>query len=120
MSVTFPRPDIPIYSNPPVTEMLLSIQFATLPAFRSYHVGLLWSQLRREYPTISEQAPLGAVFETFGVSSPHTGLFPLGMLLGTQMSRFWLESADGIDVLQIQQDRIIHNWRQRNGAVYPH
>jgi hypothetical protein len=34
MPASAPRPDIPIYSNPPVTEMLLSVQFATLPSLR--------------------------------------------------------------------------------------
>jgi uncharacterized protein (TIGR04255 family) len=120
MPASAPRPDIPIYSNPPVTEMLLSVQFATLPSFRSFHIGLLWEELRKEYPSVSEQMPLAAVFETFGASAPQPIQLTLGFPLAPQMSRFWLESPDGAHVLQIQQDRIVHNWRKKGDAAYPH
>jgi uncharacterized protein (TIGR04255 family) len=119
MSASVPRPDIPDYSDPPVSEMFLSVQFATLPAFRSFHVGLLWDGLRQEYPNVSEQMPLPAIFETFGISAPQPVQIPLGMLFTPQMSRFWLESPDSVHVLQIQQDRIVHNWRKKDGAPYP-
>jgi uncharacterized protein (TIGR04255 family) len=120
MPAPVPRPDIPIYSNPPVTEMVLSVQFATLPTFRSFHIGLLWEELRKEYPTVSEQMPLAAVFETFGASAPQPVPLTLGFPFAPQMSRFWLESPDGAHVVQIQQDRIVHNWRKKGDSPYPH
>jgi uncharacterized protein (TIGR04255 family) len=36
------------------------------------------------------------------------------------MPRFWFEEKDGAHLLQIQQDRIVHNWRKREAEQdYP-
>jgi uncharacterized protein (TIGR04255 family) len=36
------------------------------------------------------------------------------------MSRFWFEEASGEHLMQIQNDRIVHNWRKREpGGEYP-
>ncbi|MDQ2803042.1 MAG: TIGR04255 family protein [Pseudomonadota bacterium] len=114
--------DLPSFRHPPLTEAVLSIQFATLVAFQSVHAGLLWSELRNTYPRASEQAPLVSMFETFGgVPAPHTLMVPqIQAFLSPPTPRFWFEAADGEHLLQIQQDRIIHNWRKRDESrQYP-
>jgi hypothetical protein len=65
--------DLPDFSLPPVNEVILSLQFATLEKLRSYHIGLLWSEFKAEYPDISEQQPISAAFETFGTVWPAPG-----------------------------------------------
>ena len=71
-----PKPaDLPDFKKPPVSEVVLSLQFASISTFRSIHVGLLWQRFRREYPKVSEQAPLQATFETFGVVPANPGSF---------------------------------------------
>jgi len=105
------------FDRPPVNEVFLSIQFASLSGLQSGHIGLLWNTLRKEYPTIIEQGPLNPVFETFG---PTSGMQPpsvqIQMLLAPPMSRFWFQEASGEELVQIQQDRIIHNWRSQDVA----
>jgi uncharacterized protein (TIGR04255 family) len=109
------RPDdLPDFKRPPITEVVLSLQFASLPKFRSAYVGLLWERFRSEYPNISEQAPLQATFETFGAMPANPSPFlQIETLLSPPMPRFWFEEQDGAHLLQIQQDRILHNWRKR-------
>jgi uncharacterized protein (TIGR04255 family) len=113
--------DLPDFLRPPVSEVALSIQFEALQSFRSAHIGLLWQRVRDQYPKISEQAPLPAAFETFGsvpVIAPTRPI--IEALMSPPMPRFWFESLDSRDLLQIQQDRIIQNWRRREAEEeYP-
>lgn len=107
------RPDdLPEFRRPPVTEVVLSLQFATLGNLRSYHIGLLWERIRERYPTVTEQAELPPVFETFG-GRPVTQQVHLQIetLFKPPMPRYWFEAQDG-GLFQLQQDRLIHNWRQ--------
>ncbi|MGH7099830.1 MAG: TIGR04255 family protein [Stellaceae bacterium] len=110
-----PRPaDLPDFERPPINEVVLSIQFASIPAFRSVHIGLLWDKFRQEYPKVSERPPLPAAFETFGGMPVNPApLFQIEALTAPPMSRFWFEEEEGAEIIQIQQDRIVHNWRKR-------
>jgi uncharacterized protein (TIGR04255 family) len=106
--------DLPDFKRPPVTEVVLSLQFASLSKFRNAYVGLLWERFRNEYPNVSEQAPLPATFETFGAIPANPSPFlPIEALLSPPTPRFWFEEKEGVHLLQIQQDRILHNWRKR-------
>jgi uncharacterized protein (TIGR04255 family) len=113
--------DLPDFSRPPVSEVALSIQFASIARFQNSYVGLLWERLRNEYPNVSEQPPLAAAFETFG-GAPAAAFPPflIETLLSPPMRRFWFEGADSRELLQVQQDRIVHNWRKRESEEeYP-
>ncbi len=117
-----PRPPgLPNFKSPPVTEVVLSVQFAAMPLFRSVHAGLYWSELRDEYPITSEQVPISPVFETFGGAPKLPGF--QGWSFQAQVPlplRHWFETANGEHLVQLQQDRILHNWRQRSPEMeYP-
>jgi len=108
--------NLPDFRKPPLSEVVLSVQFASIPTFRSVHVGLLWENFRREYPKVSEQAPLQATFETFGIMPANPApFFQIETFLSPPMPRYWFEEQDGSELLQVQQDRIVHNWRKREG-----
>jgi uncharacterized protein (TIGR04255 family) len=110
--------DFPNFERPPINEVALSFQFAPLPKFRSAYVGLLWQRLRSEYPKASEQPALLPSFETFPTPDPLPFQFAPFSL--PPMPRFWFEESDGAHLLQIQQDRIVHNWRKREAEQdYP-
>jgi uncharacterized protein (TIGR04255 family) len=124
MAATCSRPpDLPNFERPPVTEVYLSIQFGSLTGFRSGHVGLLWSKFRDQYPKILEQMPLQPVFESFGApTEPTPSGFQIQVesLLAPPVSRYWFLDDNEDELIQIQQDRIIHNWRKtREDQVYP-
>jgi uncharacterized protein (TIGR04255 family) len=106
-------PGLPNFTRPPVTEAVLSIQFAALPAMRTVHAGLYWQSIRTEYPKTSEQGPVPPAFETFG-GTPTIPSFQVHALLVPPMPRHWFETESGEHLVQLQPDRIIHNWRQRN------
>jgi uncharacterized protein (TIGR04255 family) len=124
MAASSPRaPDLPNFDRPPVAEVYLSIQFGSLTNFRNGHVGLLWNKFRDKYPKILEQMPLQPVFESFGMPTeptPPSFQIQVESLLAPPMSRYWFLNDKEDELIQIQQDRILHNWRKtREDQVYP-
>jgi uncharacterized protein (TIGR04255 family) len=113
--------DLPDFTNPPLNEVVLSIQFASLTGLRSAYIGLFWERIRSEYPSVSEQAPIQAAYETFGIPNQVRPSVQIEMLMTPPLPRYWFERPNAPDLLQIQHDRILHNWRQQtdNSRVYP-
>jgi len=48
-------------------------------------------------------------FETFG---PQASLFSFGPINGPMHNRFWFTSTTGDEIIQFQNDRLLHNWRK--------
>jgi uncharacterized protein (TIGR04255 family) len=111
---------LPDFDRPPVTEVVLSIQFAALPLLRSVHAGMYWNEIRKEYPNASEQAPISPQFETFGPTPTLTAGIQIQAMFPPQMTRHWFETDGGEHLVQLQQDRLLHNWRKRTPEMeYP-
>jgi uncharacterized protein (TIGR04255 family) len=111
---------LPDFDHPPVTEVVLSIQFAAVPRLRTVHAGLYWNDIRSEYPNASEQAPIPPAFETFGTKPMLTSTIQIQAMLVPPVPRLWFETDDGEHLVQLQQDRLLHNWRKRSpGMEYP-
>jgi uncharacterized protein (TIGR04255 family) len=104
--------DLPEFERPPINEVVLSIQFASLTGFRNIHVGILWQQFAQRYPSVEEYPPIPAAFETFGVPPPVAELPQFTFVTHSPM-RYWFITADGNELLQVQPDRLVHNWRQQ-------
>jgi uncharacterized protein (TIGR04255 family) len=103
------------FRNPPVNEVVIGAYFTRdLHPMRAEHVGLFWSSVRPEFPTIQQQpivvSPVGApnLMIEFGTVGE---MFPL--------PRFWLESPNGETLIQIQRNAFLLNWRKKEGR-YPH
>jgi uncharacterized protein (TIGR04255 family) len=103
--------DLPDFERPPLSELVLSIQFGVLP-FRNVHAGILWQRLVASYPQVEEQPPIDPVFETFGPRQARAPQLSLELLPFPPV-RYWFVSSDGNELLQVQRDRLIHNWRRQ-------
>jgi uncharacterized protein (TIGR04255 family) len=103
------RPD---FADPPVVEMALGIQFRPLFGLRGIALGPLRERWRDKYPRLEEQPPLAPAIE--GPVTPGVGLI-LGFGPGAPL-RQWFLSEDGRELVQLQNDRLIVNWRQVDGA----
>lgn len=110
--MTFVRPkSLPDFERPPIDEVVLSIQFGDV-ALRNVNIGLLWERFKSDYPNVEEQAPINPIFETFGAlqaAPPNT----IQLMRFDQMGRFWFVSENQNELVQVQRDRFIHNWRSR-------
>ncbi len=110
--------DLPDFTNPPLNELVLSIQFAR--QIRSVDVGAIWRLFRDRYPKVEEQAPLAPVYEKFGLPPTPTEIPPFLFTTTPEVMRYWFVDKEGNQLLQVQSDRLIHNWRKNTlDAAYP-
>lgn len=117
MSNTHERPEqLPDYQNPPLNEVVLGVQFTPPRGYQQIYAGDVWKLFRSEYPVVQEQPPLPPNFEIFGL--PHTiGMAsPLNFVTGALHDRFWFLAPKGEELIQFQQDRMLHNWRKIAGV----
>src|SRR2546422_5562505 len=115
------RPNIPDFDNPPVVEVVLSIQFEPLEGLHTAHLGLLWGQFRDRFPRTEDQPPLNRVIEDLEPSvPPEAGGIRIEFFDRFPSPRLWFLNEDGTELIQVQQDRFIHNWRTvGEGKKYP-
>lgn len=112
-----PTPD---FGRPPVSEVVLSVQFEPIENMRGPQVGLLWAKFRHQFPRVEEHEPLAPVFEKFGSQEPAQFNVRLEFSNALPARRAWLLNERGDQLLQIQPDRLIHNWRKLNDEdTYP-
>jgi uncharacterized protein (TIGR04255 family) len=113
-------PDLADFAAPPLTEVVLGVQFNSIERFLSPHLGLVWERFKTMFPNIEERPALPPSFETFG---PHPQFFPaigLQIVTSADMPRMFFINNDRTQLLQVQKDRFLHNWRKvESGDDYP-
>lgn len=111
---------LPEFDNPPVIEVVLGVQFEKLDSLGTPQLGYAWHAFRDRFPETEQQPPLDPVFEQFG---PRAGRRPgvrLEFMAALPQPRLWLLNESGNELVQIQQDRFVRNWRKREDSdEYP-
>ena len=116
MSTT--RPRLPDFANPPLIEVALAVQFEPLTALRSLHLGLLWKRFQDSFPRTEEHPPRDLTVERFGVPTPPKMEVRFETTL--PVPRYWFLNEAGTELIQVQQDAFVHNWRKvGEGEEYP-
>lgn len=111
MSTQTQRPNhLPDFRNPPLNEVVLGVQFNSPQGYQQIYAGEVWNLFRSEFSKVEEQPPLAPAFETFGL--PTKGRQQIGLITGASHDRFWFLRPDGDELIQFQQDRLLHNWRR--------
>ncbi len=112
---------LPEFDNPPVVEVALSVQFDPLVKLRTPQLGLLWKEFGNDFPRIEEHPPIEPISETFGTrSAPTEPRVRVEMLRKPQVPRCWFLNEHGTELIQVQNDRFVHNWRKvQEGQEYP-
>lgn len=112
--------ELPGFDDPPVVETALGVEFAPLPLWSIPHYGMLWREIRAEYSQFEVQPPLVSQVEKFGADAkPEPPTFQVVPIKAPEL-RCWFVEQSGSRLLQVQQDRFIHNWRKTGGAEYLH
>jgi uncharacterized protein (TIGR04255 family) len=110
--------DLAEYENPPVTEVVCGVLFKTLENFRLPHFGLFWKLIEKEYPTCQEVAPLLPIIERYGAEEEQQQLQVA--FADIPSPRVWFVDAKGTGILQLQRDRLLHNWKKNKATdAYP-
>jgi uncharacterized protein (TIGR04255 family) len=111
---------LPDFTNPPVAEVALSLQFETIEGLRTAHLGLLWGEFRATLPKVEEQAPLDTGVEEFDIRPVSAPRVRIEAFDAPPVPRLWFLDESGMELIQVQQDRFINNWRRvGQGVQYP-
>ena len=108
--------DLPEFDNPPVVEVAIGVQFRPLPGLRGLNLAPLQAIWRDAYPILQEQPPLMPVVEgdPQGAGQLQLSLLPVPVV------RQWFLDQSGNELVQVQPDRFLINWRAGEPAEkYP-
>jgi uncharacterized protein (TIGR04255 family) len=104
---------LPDFANPPVSEVALSLQFEPLKGLTGPVLGLLWGSFKSDYPKVEEHPTLEPVIERFGTDLPIPKVhFQFQVLEAAPPMRVWFLNEAETELVQVQQDRFVHNWRK--------
>ena len=116
----FPQFALADFHEPPVVETVLSAQFERLSAMRVVHFGLFWRKVKDRFPQTEERPALTPMIELFPDPMMSSGRVRFEAMEVPQ-SRLWLLNDAGTEMIQIQNDRFIKNWRKKAETdPYPH
>jgi len=111
---------LPDFENPPLVEVALSVQFEPIEQMRTPQIGFLWAEFRDRFPVTQEHPPVDPVIERFGIARTGAPEVRLQMLESPPLPRVWFVNPTGTELIQVQNDRFIHNWRKvDDGDKYP-
>jgi len=105
--------DLPDFRQPPLSEVVLSLQFDPLDRLKTPLIGILWNRFRERLPEIEEHPPLPQVVERF--DGPVPAKVDVVIEEKPPVPRVWFLAPEKTELIQVQQDRFIHNWRKVTG-----
>ncbi|MGV3709052.1 MAG: TIGR04255 family protein [Gemmatimonas sp.] len=106
---------LPRYDNGPLVEVAASVQFEEIRKLDAAHLGFLWTKFRGLYPKTEQHPPLAVRKEDFGSKKEAT--FRVTMQPGSS-TRVWFIQEDEAELVQVQNNMLVYNWRKRSGNEY--
>jgi uncharacterized protein (TIGR04255 family) len=101
---------LPDYENPPVVETALGVRFAPIAGWNVLHFGKLLQAYKEWYPKLELKPPIGVEIQLNPLAESFD--FPL---------RLWLIDASDTQLIQVQHNFFIRNWRKTATATeYTH
>lgn len=96
------------------------MQFQPLKRMSNAHLGLFWSRVRETYPKLQDADPIEPQIERFGTDLPRARFPQLRIAAPHPAARLRMSSEDGHVMLQLQNGRLVFNWRRLDGGnEYP-
>jgi uncharacterized protein (TIGR04255 family) len=111
---------LPKFDKPPVTEMVVGVEFADLSGLIIPHFGLFWALIQDKYPNCAVKEPAPSRIEIFEGQNKQEIKFNIP-IIGPPPVRCWYSDIQMTWLLQLQQDRFIQNWRKTaSDQTYSH
>lgn len=116
-----PSDKLPKFNKPPVAEVVLGVQFAPLTSMHVGHLGLLWDQFKSKFSRVEQQPRLPHVIERKGNPAPPSLIPNISIMSSAELiPRVWMHSADNTELIQVQTDRFLRNWRRYHNHTIPY
>lgn len=107
----------PHFDRPPVIEVVCGLQFEGLDGWRTPHYGQFGRLIADEYPEFEDQPPLPKL-RLEPAPGPQPQLAPLLRL--PPLRRVFYIKPPGNFLIQVQENRFLHNWRKvKDADEYP-
>jgi uncharacterized protein (TIGR04255 family) len=103
---------LPKFRKPPVVEVVLGTQFQQLSEMHVAHLGLVWERFRDRFPQVVQQPTLPHAIERKGARASDAMPTISMMSAADQVPRLWMISEDNTELVQLQSDRFMRNWRR--------
>lgn len=114
------KSDLPDFDNPPVVETVLSAQFDKIVEMHFVHFALFWQRVRDRFPTTQDHPALPSVTEQATEPSAQAVQIRFEAHSTLSLQRLWLVNETATEIMQIQSDKFIKNWRKvGSDAEYP-
>ncbi len=112
---------LPSFRKPPLVETAVALQFNAIKNLKNVHLAIFWQAMRADFPKVSDAQPLPEQTEVFGEQALRPRLMPSFQIApASAAARLEMTSSDNCTVAQVQNGRIIFNWRKGENADYPH
>lgn len=113
-------PGLPDFDNPPVIETVLGLRFRPISNFNVPHYGLYWEKIKKAYDRFEVHSPIVSAMDEIGSEAPIEGQILFNLPPGPHF-RCWFIDESKNNLIQVQKDRFILNWRKvRGNESYPH
>jgi uncharacterized protein (TIGR04255 family) len=101
------------FANPPVVETAFAVVFAPIKSWSLLHYGLLWDRYRKVYPFSEVKLPTGSV-QIEGID------LALGQNVDLRALplRCWFVDASKNQLIQVQNNAFIRNWRKMDEPLH--
>jgi uncharacterized protein (TIGR04255 family) len=86
------------------------------------HLGLIWERFKAKFPRVQQQMTLPHTIERKGAQSPPFGMPTITLMAAAnQIPRLWMISEDDSELVQVQSDKFLRNWRRYHNRdlAYP-
>jgi uncharacterized protein (TIGR04255 family) len=100
------------FSNPPVTELVFDVSFRLPRRMQTAHVGAFWSTIRHDFPFASDKAPVPPM-QTPPRPGQAVEIANIEFSEVPPLRRTWFEDTEQRELIQLQDDRFIYNWRRK-------
>lgn len=115
--------DLPRFDRPPVVEVALSVQFESLSKLHAAAMGLFWGKFRDRFPNVEQHPPVQHQVERKGARRQLESKLEFVFKAGAEPTpRLWMVNDASSELLQLQSDRFVRNWRRYHDQTlpYPH
>lgn len=118
-SQTMKTESIHHYSNPPVHETVLGVQFDLLPKLKIAHLGAFWKSLGPEWRTVNDAPEISSQFEQLEEDSFFPGVNFEFQIAKIPPIRLQIRNVAGDRMIQVQNGRLHYNWLRKSSCEYP-
>ncbi|MEA5448794.1 TIGR04255 family protein [Leptolyngbya sp. CCNP1308] len=95
---------LPDFEEPPVVENVIGVEFNELNDWSIMSFAEFWQVIQEEYPRYETQPPVTTTsVQDLVLEYGFPGKFPV---------RFWFHHSSEAQLLQVQSDRFLYNWRK--------